>query len=355
MYKVAVVMPIYNMEMYLGKAIDSVINQSIGFENVQLILINDGSDDESPKIMEYYAKQYPNIKTIHLEQKSGAAGKPRNEGIKAVDAEYMMFLDPDDFYDELALEKMYNTAKKENVDIVTANYRYANEDGKIWDKSVFDTERFKNFKFSEQNFSDSFYVWNSGSCNKIFSTKLIRDNNIEFLVGVPAEDAYFTYAALLSTEAAYYLSDTIHYYRRRNKMGTLSVSWDRSLTYFKNISYAYKRIYDLFVEKNKISLFRYFYSKTLTSVFYKITDTKIMDETDKIEAIKSLRWLFGLRGMLDISPCQKSLEYVFKKIDDEEYEDAVGAMNIIGEMRTYVERDVREGMSKPEFINYVEL
>ncbi len=138
-------------------------------------------------------------------------------------------------------------------------------------------------------------------------------------------------------------------------MGTLSVSWDRSLTYFKNISYAYKRIYDLFVEKNKISLFRYFYSKTLTSVFYKITDTKIMDETDKIEAIKSLRWLFGLRGMLDISPCQKSLEYVFKKIDDEEYEDAVGAMNIIGEMRTYVERDVREGMSKPEFINYVEL
>ena len=138
-------------------------------------------------------------------------------------------------------------------------------------------------------------------------------------------------------------------------MGTLSVSWDRSLKYFQNISYAYKRIYDLFVEKNKLSLFRYFYSKTLTSVFYKITDTKIMDDSEKIEALKSLRWLFGLREQLEIGPCQKSLEFVLKKIDDEKYEDAVGIMDIIGEMRTYVERDVREGMSKPEFINYVEL
>lgn len=355
MYKVSVIMPIYNMEMYLGEAIDSVINQSIGFENVQLILVNDGSDDESPKIMEYYAKQYPNITTIHFEKKSGAAGKPRNEGIKAVDAEFIMFLDPDDFFDKFAIEKLYNTAKKEKVEIVTANYRYCNEDGSIWDKSVFDENRFKNFKFSKTNFSESFYVWNSAAWNKIFSTKLIKENNIEFLVGVPAEDAYFTYAALLSSNTAYYLSDTIHYYRRRNKMGTLSISWDRSLTYFKNVSYAYKRIYDLFVEKNKVSLFRYFYSKTLTSVFYKITDTKIMDDNDKVEALKSLKWLFELRDSLEIAPCQKSLEFVLKKICDEKYEDAVGIMNIIGEIRTYVERDVREGMSKPEFINYVEL
>ncbi|MBR6252735.1 MAG: glycosyltransferase family 2 protein [Clostridia bacterium] len=355
MYKVAVIVPIYNMEMYLGEAIDSVINQTMGFENIQLILVNDGSTDNSLKIMEEYGKKHSNIKIINLKQKSGAAGKPRNEGIKQVEAEYMMFLDPDDFYDKEALEKMYNVAKEQEVEIVTANYKYANEDGTLWAKSVFDGERFKSFKFNEDNFSDSFFVWNSGSCNKIFSSKLIKDNNIEFLVGVPAEDAYFTYAALLSARSAYYLSDTIHYYRRRNKMGTLSVSWDRSLKYFMNISYAYKRIYELFVEKDRISLFRYFYSKTLTSVYYKITDTTIMNDKEKGEALKELSWFFDLRDTLEIEPCQKSLNCVFNMIHNGEYENAVGVSNIIGEMRRYVERDVREGMSKPEFVNYVEL
>ena len=355
MYKISVVIPIYNMEKYMREAIDSVINQSIGFENIQVILVNDGSTDKSAEIMNEYSEKYSNVSCIHLPEKSGAAGKPRNEGIKLVEAPYMMFLDPDDMYDEYAFEKMYDTITNENVDIVTANYRYTNEDGKKWDKSVFDVERFKDFKFSEENFSDSFFVWNSGSCNKIFSTKLIKENDIYFLEGVPAEDAYFTYAALLEAKNIYYLSDTIHYYRRRSKIGTLSVSWDRSIDYFMKINYAYKKIYDLFSTKNKMGLFRYFYSKTLTSIFYKIVDTNIMNEAEKIKTLEEMKWFFEIRRELQIKPCQASLEFVLEKIDDGNYYDAVKCCYIIAEMRTYIERDVREGMSKPEFINYVEL
>lgn len=355
MYKVSVIIPIYNMETYMREAIDSIINQSLGFENIQVILVNDGSTDNSAQIMKEYENKYNNIKCIHLPEKSGAAGKPRNEGLKFVEAPYIMFLDPDDMYDKLALEKMYNTITEKNGDIVSANYRYANEDGSTWEKSVFDETRFQSFKFTPENFSDSFFVWNSGSCNKIFSTSLIKENNITFLEGVPAEDAYFTYAALLSTNEVYYLSDTIHYYRRRNKSDTLSVSWDRSLGYFQKINYAYKRIYELFHEKNKMGLFRYFYSKTLTSIFYKVADTKIMNEEEKAEALKELQWFFEIRKKIDIGPCQKSLEFIFECIDKGEYEVAVKCCNIIAEMRTYIEKDVREGMSKPEFINYVEL
>ncbi len=355
MVKISVIVPIYNMEQYMEEAIESVIHQSIGFENIQLILVNDGSTDRSPQIMEEYKKKYDNIVCIHLKEKSGAAGRPRNEGLKVVEGQYVMFLDPDDMYDTYALEKMYRVVTEENVDVASANYRYANEDGTLWEKSVFDTERFKSFKFSEKNFSDSFFVWNSGSCNKIFKTQLVKENNIQFLEGVPAEDAYFTYAALLAAKDIYYLSDTIHYYRRRSKLGTLSVSWDRSLTYFKNINYAYSKIYELFRSKDKMSLFRYFYSKTLTSVFYKIVDTKIMNEAEKEVALKTLSWFFAIRKVIHIDPCQKSLEYVFEKIDEEKYEEAVRCCNIIAEMRTYIEKDVREGMSKPEFVNYVEL
>lgn len=355
MYKISVIVPIYNMEQYLEDAVNSLINQSIGFDNVQVILVNDGSTDNSFAMIKDYEEKYKNIKSINLKEKSGAAGRPRNKGLALVEAPYVMFLDPDDMYDQYALEKMYNTIIEQNVDIVSANYKYANEDGTLWTNSVFNEERFPSFKFSEKNFSDSFFVWNSGSCNKIFSFELIKENNIKFLEGVPAEDAYFTYAALLAAKDIYYLSDTIHYYRRRSKIGTLSVSWDRSLDYFKKINYAYKKIYELFYNSNKMGLFRYFYSKTLTSVFYKIVDTKIMNEGEKQEALKEMNWFFKIRDNIKIGPCQQSLEYVFQKIDEGKYFDAVKCCDIIREMRTYIEKDVREGMSKPEFINYVEL
>ena len=85
----------------------------------------------------------------------------------------------------------------------------------------------------------------------------------------------------------------------------------------------------MFCESDKISLFRYFYSKTLTSVFYKIVDTKIMNEQEKAEALKELQWLFEIRGKVDIAPCQKSLEFVFELIEEGKYEEAVKCCNII--------------------------
>ncbi len=355
MYKVSVVVPIHNMEQYLRESLESVERQTIGFENIQVILVNDGSTDKSKEIMDEYASKYSNVCCLHFEEKSGAAGKPRNEGIKLVEAPYTMFLDPDDLYEEHAIERLYNTIVKENVDIVTANYRYMEEDGRFWEKSVFDGERFKNFAFSEENFSDSFFVWNSACWNKIFSTKLVKENNLYFLEGVPAEDAFFTYAALLASKSAYYLSETTNFYRRRSNTGTLSVSWDRSLKYFKNINFAYRKIYELFRDADKMSLFRYFYSKTLTSVFYKVVDTTIMTEEEKKIALEEMKWFFEIRKEVDIGPCQSSLEFVFEKIENEEYDDAVKCCNIIAEMRRYIQKDVREGMSKPEFVNYVEL
>ena len=355
MYKISVVVPIYNMELYLKEALDSIVNQSIGIDNIQVILVNDASTDKSSEIMEEYAQKYPTIQCIHLAQKSGAAGRPRNEGIKYAKAPYIMFLDPDDLFAEDALNKMYNVIENQKVDLVTGNYIYMEENGKKWANPVFDEKRFPNFRFSERGFSDSFFVFNSACWNKIFKTEIIKKNNIQFLEGVPAEDAYFTYAALLVANDICYISDTINYYRRRSNTGVLSISWDRSLDYFKKINFAYKKIYELFETSNKMGLFRYFYSKTLTSVFYKVVDTNIMNEEEKQIALKEMAWFFKIRKHVQIAPCQESIEYVFEKIDAENYYDAVKCCNIIREMRRYIEKDVREGMSKPEFVNYVEL
>ena len=229
------------------------------------------------------------------------------------------------------------------------------EEGVVWEKPVFDVNRFKNFAFGSRSFRDSFFIWNSGVCNKIFSRDLITKNNIQFLEGVPGEDAYFSYAALLNSNEVYYISDTIYYYRRRHNEKTLSVSWDRSISYFTKINFVYKRIYELFVNAKKLSLYRYFYAKTLTSVFYKIVDTKIMNNDEKAIVLEEMQWFFKQRKKVKTDPCQKSLNLVFERIDEGKYKDAVDMCNVFAEMRSYMASNVRENMSKPENINYIEV
>ena len=99
-YKISVIVPIHNVAKYIGESLDSILNQTIGHENLQVIMVDDGSTDESPAIMEEYSKKYPNFVSKRLDNKSGSAGRPRNEGLALATGKYVMFIDPDDFYTE---------------------------------------------------------------------------------------------------------------------------------------------------------------------------------------------------------------------------------------------------------------
>lgn len=115
-YKFSVIIPIYNVEEYLSQTIDSVINQSIGFEeNIQLILINDGSPDNSESICLDYQKKYPN-NIIYYKQKNAGVSVARNKGIEMAEGEFINFLDSDDLWDKDAFKEVYNNYKK-NTDI----------------------------------------------------------------------------------------------------------------------------------------------------------------------------------------------------------------------------------------------
>ena len=91
MYKISVIIPIYNDEKYLANCIDHVINQTIGFENIQLILIDDNSKDKSYEIAKSYKDKYDNILLEKLTTNSGSGGKPRNVGINLAEGKYLMF------------------------------------------------------------------------------------------------------------------------------------------------------------------------------------------------------------------------------------------------------------------------
>lgn len=124
-YKVSIVTAVYNVEDYLAEMIDSIIRQSIGFENVQLILVDDGSKDSSGEICDQYALQYPeNIVVLHKD--NGGVSQARNEGLKYVKGECVNFTDSDDKLYGNALEKMYNYLKlnEKLIDLVAMPIKF---------------------------------------------------------------------------------------------------------------------------------------------------------------------------------------------------------------------------------------
>ena len=94
-YKISVIMPVYNSDLYLSEAIESVINQTIGKESIQLIIVNDGSTDNSAEIIKKYQKAHPKTLT-YIEKENGGVSSARNEALKHIQGKYVAFLDPDD-------------------------------------------------------------------------------------------------------------------------------------------------------------------------------------------------------------------------------------------------------------------
>ena len=116
---VTVVTPVYNAEENLKKTVDSVINQTIDFNLVEYILVDDGSTDNSRPILLEYAKKYPNsIRVVFLEKNTGTPGHPRNLGIQLSTSPYVTFLDADDWLEADGLQTMYSILKETNDDYV---------------------------------------------------------------------------------------------------------------------------------------------------------------------------------------------------------------------------------------------
>jgi len=115
--KVSVIVPVYNVELYLEKCLDSLVNQTL--KEIEIIVVNDGSPDNSQEIIDKYAKEYKNIKAY--KKKNGGLSDARNYGIKKASGEYIAFIDSDDYVRLDMYEKMYNKAKSGNFDMVVCD------------------------------------------------------------------------------------------------------------------------------------------------------------------------------------------------------------------------------------------
>lgn len=125
--KISLIIPVYNVEIYLTECLESIINQT--YKNIEVVLIDDGSTDKSGKICDDYAKKYENVNVIHKQNEG--LGPARNDGIKNATGKYVVFIDSDDYIDNDMIEELYINMKRYNVDYVRNGYKKVTNNGKI--------------------------------------------------------------------------------------------------------------------------------------------------------------------------------------------------------------------------------
>jgi len=270
-FRVSVVIPVYNVEDYLDDAFNSLLNQSFGFEKIQVIFVDDASTDSSPKIIEKYSNKYKNVISIFLDENSGYAGLPRNVGMKYANADYLMFLDPDDVYTPEACEILYNQIKSDSLDIVSG----LTSDGEkvpdwIWKNLLTDPAQSDDVRIKkcQDMLKDSDFelkidtveeypsvISASHVGNKIFKKSLIEENNIYFPVSIPAEDSVFLLNSLLNASGIKFINETVYIYRQmRPNSSQKQFSKDKIIKRIK----AYFMMFYASIDKNKMDIFKHY-------------------------------------------------------------------------------------------------
>lgn len=185
MKKISVIIPCYNVEKYIEKCLDSVINN--GMDDIEIIVINDGSKDDTLKILKDYKEKYSSI--ILIDQNNQGPSAARNAGIKKATGEYITFLDSDDWIEPRMYNTMYEKAKEGNFDIVACgiNIVYPNKTVKI-DCGVSDDI------INKRKIKNLMNEWYTVLWNKIYKKELIK--SIEFKPGIWYEDVEFLYRLL---------------------------------------------------------------------------------------------------------------------------------------------------------------
>ena len=206
MKKISIIVPVYNVEKYIDKCLNSLVNQTL--KNIEIIVVNDGSPDNSQKIIDKYVKKYPTLIKSYIKE-NGGQGSARNYGLEKSNGEYIMYVDSDDYIEPNMAELMYTKAKKEFSDIVVCGNYVVDEENRIikeershdFDKSL----KKENFLFGKMA------VW-----NKIYKRNLLIDNNLTFRSKLWYEDLDFTIKVFSLTDKISYVDDLLYNYLLRD-------------------------------------------------------------------------------------------------------------------------------------------
>jgi len=246
MHRISVIIPVYNVEKYLARCIDSVLAQT--FADFECILIDDGSPDNSPAICDEYAKKDDRIKVIH--QKNGGVSSARNAGLDIAQGEWVTFIDSDDWIKENMLEILYNNAINNDCKISFCGYERVLEDRKVFlEPKTKTVKQFCTLTARINMWNNKYYcantMWGGVILRECIETRKIRFNT-DVKCG---QDLLFVFFCYGETDKLIYDSTPLYNYFVGNPTATTSLDNEKNIE--NNMAFFIAEEIMLTVEKNK--------------------------------------------------------------------------------------------------------
>lgn len=262
--KISAVVPVYNMGKYITKCVESLVNQK--YKNVEIILVDDGSTDNSGKLCDALASQYHNIKVFH--QKNSGVSKARNKGLELATGYYISFIDPDDYLDLQTYETVIALMENNHADIgCYDNYWFENQE------PSYDWNNNTNYLFdlySNNNVTINLLLESRSACRCIYTKQIIK--NLHFPIHLTqGEDTIFLANALIQCQRAIHIKAPF-YFRRKTPNSATRASYNHN---FLDIIKSNEILEEMLLHQNKSNnnLSNYIFFQQISHLLISLKDT----------------------------------------------------------------------------------
>lgn len=355
-YKLSIIIPTFNLENEIDNAFNSIKNQTIGFENIEVIFVDDNSTDNTLNKLNKYSSKFSNVKVLTTDKNSGYAGKPRNIGIQNATAEYVLFLDGDDELLLNACEVLYDKIQFNNTDMIIAGHInvYGNGVCQHYPPLLHDNE-----SYFENTLNPQLLNVNPAISSKLFNKFLLTKNSINFPEEIPGEDLIFLLETIINSRNILTLNNFYAYYRN---LDNDSVTLNLSNYYFYGLIKAYILVCELFEKYNikptiqEIVLHNHlsFFTERVIKVYF----SDDFEDTDLEEIFSSD--LFNELSNKDIFKDNYNFKLYFERMKNGDYNNRDLLNNIyqnfdfdsevISDLK-YVKQEISKLTIKPNKIN----
>ncbi|MDO5379590.1 MAG: glycosyltransferase [Acidaminococcaceae bacterium] len=277
---ISVIVPVYNVEKYLPKCVESIVNQT--YKNLEIILVDDGSTDKSGEICDGYSLKDCRIKVIH--KKNGGLSDARNVGLDICTGEYIGFVDSDDYIDKDMYRALYKFSEKNNLDVVMCGSYYVLENNILKSKSFEPKVLDQKKEIIKEIFINKYGGVSVSVCNKLYKNTVLE--GLKFEYGKTSEDVFFVLKWIEKTKCFGRISDNKYFYIQRKNSITNQRKFSNKLLdvvdgYSKNLEIIRKR----FPEIVEVGEYRLWWA-------YKIIIERIMkcaDYADHQDILKEIQ------------------------------------------------------------------
>lgn len=270
---VSIIIPVYNMEKYLYECLESVFNQT--YKNIEVIIVNDGSNDNSEYIIEEFLKRYKNI--IYIKQENSGLSIARNNGLKHVKGKFVMFLDSDDYLEINCIELLYKKSFETNCDMVIMGHR------KVYENNIKPSEIYCVKYIDDRKVYTGKYVSDmilksdiqGYSCDKLIKTSKLKKTKLYYEPNRYIEDLYPIFKLIYSCEKICFINKPLYNYRQLKT----SISHKKTEKLIEDYAYANDKVLKYLnkknsFEKDNIIHFRYEFFRTIIGMMNEYNNKK---------------------------------------------------------------------------------